>query len=299
MTPTIPSPLVPSVASDLERSIPTARIIDLYDRGFDIDVRKYFQGLKEVQIRRCPRTGYRFYYPYQLGGDGVFYEQLDRFDWYYMPWKWEHEAALTLLQEGQKVLEIGSGDNGFLEKLHRQGYEITGLELNEERVQDGKSRGLDIENQLIQDHARRHPATYDAVCAFQVLEHIDEVQSFLEAAITCLKPGGSLIVCVPNNEGFIKHNENVLNLPPHHMGLWDQHSLRNLESVFSLRTENILFQPVQKHHRRYFFTTALHRNWKIPERLAGWLSLLIPRPFARLSPPSYSGFAVLAHYKKI
>jgi ubiquinone/menaquinone biosynthesis C-methylase UbiE len=65
-------------------------------------------------------------------GDSKFYEQLEKFDWYYMPWKWEHEITLSYLDPKKRVLEIGCGTGSFVQKAADiSGAYIKGLELNE------------------------------------------------------------------------------------------------------------------------------------------------------------------------
>ena len=58
------------------------------------------------------------------------------------------------------------------------------------------------------------------------MEHIYEIKDVLEASVKALKKAGNLIICVPNNDSFIKNDEaNILNLPPHHTCLWTKESL--------------------------------------------------------------------------
>ena len=74
---------------------------------------------------------------------------------------------------------------------------------------------------MIEDHADQRPGHYDAVTSFQVLEHVTEPASFLRACVKALRPGGRLLLGVPNNDSFLGLLEdNWLNMPPHHMSLW-------------------------------------------------------------------------------
>ena len=47
--------------------------------------------------------------PPTLRGQSTFYEALQRYPWYYVPWKWEHEIAKSYLKDGDQVLEVGCG----------------------------------------------------------------------------------------------------------------------------------------------------------------------------------------------
>ena len=233
-----------------EREIQCSFIIENYRKQLDVDVTRLFRNLESIQIYRCLDTGFRFYYPFNINGDSAFYEALQKHSWYYMDWKWEHEAASALIHEGDKVLEIGCARGGFLERMQQKGIKCTGLELNESALKYGRSRGLEILNQSIQAHAKENSEQYDVVCSFQVLEHVASVKEFMQASIDALKPGGKLIASVPNNDSLIfRCNPDIaLNMPPHHMGLWDMNSLISLQKVFGTKLKRIEIEPLQSYH---------------------------------------------------
>lgn len=88
----ITSPLTLTNNISFVKSINKKQIIIAY-KGFGIDVSKYFRNINNISIYHCNDTGYRFYYPLDMSGDSKFYEFFQKFDWYYMPWKWEHEKG--------------------------------------------------------------------------------------------------------------------------------------------------------------------------------------------------------------
>ena len=141
-----------------------------YKRQLQIDVSKFFSKKESLNLFECVGTGYRFFYPFDTAGDGKFYEQLQSFDWYYMPWKWEHSETLKIIHQNHKVLEVGSGNNEFVKKLSTDGISATGLELNEHSVLKGKKDGLDIRGESIEKHVLENKDKFDIVCSFQVLE---------------------------------------------------------------------------------------------------------------------------------
>ncbi len=233
--------------------IPVDRLIKGYKKDLDIDVKRFFTDFNEIGIYECESTKYRFYYPININGDSEFYEELQKFDWYYMPWKWEHEIIKKNLSGTEKILEVGSGGLGFIENMHQDDYDVTGLELNKDSIEKGEKLNLRVLNETIQNHSLNNIEKYDIVCSFQVLEHISDVESFLKAQLSCLKKGGKLIISVPNNESFIKLDKNLfLNKPPHHMGLWDKRSLISLTKLFSLKIEKIRYEPLAKYHLTWY-----------------------------------------------
>ncbi|OGD32456.1 hypothetical protein A3C91_02350 [Candidatus Azambacteria bacterium RIFCSPHIGHO2_02_FULL_52_12] len=270
----IKSPLTGSDNVEKESEIRTDFLIKHYREQLGVDVRNYFKGIDTVGIYRCLDSGYRFYHPFNITGDGKFYEELQKNAWYYMDWKWEHGKALAMVRDAKTVLEVGCAQGEFLEKVHAQKIDCTGLELNAHAAGVGRKKGLHILEESIQDHARKNKERYDVVCSFQVAEHIAPIGEFLRASLDALKPGGKLIISVPNNDSIVfkSGNDMILNMPPHHMGLWDMHSLISLQRFFPVRIEDILLEPLQTYHKGYardIIQKKLHE--KLKKRSLAWL----------------------------
>ena len=128
------SPVTGKANVVLEEVISVDEIIERYKHTFDIDVSKYFPSIEKIEIYKCLDSNYRFYYPFNLSGDGEFYKHFQQYDWYYVPWKWEHETVKNLLKPKDHVLEIGCGFGSFIKKLETSGISCVGLELNEDAV---------------------------------------------------------------------------------------------------------------------------------------------------------------------
>jgi len=251
----VESPFVENLEAVLVKRIGTDKIVEEYQKRLKMDVSRFFTKVKEIQVYQCPKTGYAFFYPYQdVAGDGKFYQELQSFPWYYMPWKWEHDyVRKNVISKTDKLLEVGCGHASFLIQLAKEGFDVTGLELNPDSVAVAAKGGVTVHLKAVQDFAEESPVQYDVVCSFQVLEHIQDVKSFIAASLKLLKPGGTFIISVPNNESFIKHHTfDIMNMPPHHMGLWDQNSLTSLTEIFPIKLSSIAFEPLQDHHFKYY-----------------------------------------------
>ncbi len=221
----------------------------------------------KLEIWECKQTGYRFYYPFELSGDSDFYEFFQKFDWYYMPWKWEHDLSVQLIEKFKSVdvLEIGCARGAFLSELKSRfnNLRLYGLELNKEAASFALSTGLNVVDQLIETFSEFNSEKFDLVCSYQVLEHISNPKSFIENSLKCLRRGGKLIICVPNNNSFLKYEEDEpLNYPPHHMGLWSDISLVNLTKIFSVKLCSIHFEPVQDYHLDWYVRSILKKYLK-------------------------------------
>jgi 2-polyprenyl-3-methyl-5-hydroxy-6-metoxy-1,4-benzoquinol methylase len=177
----------------------THEILDRHNE-INLDVSSNFKELGKVYLFRCLDSGYRFYYPFSIFASSSFYSQIQAQNPHYYPKdKWEFSKAFTTLPNSGKLLEIGCGVGHFMQKAKRKGLECTGLELNPNAIHVARQNGLTVLNQDLKEHAIAHKEQYDVVCAFQVLEHITEVRSFVEHCLLCLKPRGILIFGVPNS----------------------------------------------------------------------------------------------------
>lgn len=271
----LPSPVTENSASTLVDSFNVKDIVKLYRDEFNVDVRRFFSGIDSVGLYECEKTKYRFYYPFSIAGDALFYEQLQKEHekqglTYYRGWAYDHQFAYENIASGQDVLDIGCGSGNFLERAREKTHFVYGIEFNDMAIQACLKKGIDVKKEAIEEHAKTAGGKYDVVCAFQVLEHISNVRSFLDGAIQVLKPGGKLIIGVPNNEPFYVTycKYNTLNLPPHHMGLWNKEAFLNLQTVFPLTFSGIAYQEpvpvlVDAYHRSKYFwdiKSAIHRH---------------------------------------
>ncbi len=96
------------------------------------------------------------------------------------------------------ILEIGCGTGFVLKGLSQfKNYNLTGGEIYLEGLKFARKRLNDVD--FIQLDASKMPFTdkYDAVGAFDVLEHIDDDELVIENVFKSLKDGGKFFLSVP------------------------------------------------------------------------------------------------------
>lgn len=282
------------------KDISTDWLKERYQKRYNVDISRFTKGLDSISQYECLDSGFLFFVPGGISGDDQFYQQLSSSKDYYIDWKWEHEAALPYLDKSHKILEIGCGKGGFLRKLTRDGFDISGTELNSKQYDLLAKEGLTIYPDLLSRHKTRN-ITYDDIVSFQVLEHIDNPRSFILDSLAMLRPGGKFIFCVPNNDSFIKDDPNlILNMPPHHMGLWTEDSIKAITKLFPLTLETILFEPLQPHHHMHYLKTR-SLKWfgdKFFRKLILAAILPIGLLYLRLFSSRIRGQSILAVYTK-
>lgn len=242
------SPLTSTTNVKIADEFDSDLIVKLYREGLQIDVSAYFETVQKVSLCECLDSGYRFYYPLSLEGKSDFYEKLSTSPIrYYLDWKWEYEVALSHIQANAKIVDVGCGDGTFLSLLkQRIPVECHGIEFNPDAIRRAKEKGITIHAKPLAEVTTLDNEGFDVATTFQVLEHIGNVKKFLSEKIGLVKNGGLIIIGVPYNNPYLyrKDKFHVLNLPPHHMGLWNEVSLKNLENYFPLKVEKIYIEPL-------------------------------------------------------
>ena len=117
------------------------------------------------------------------------------------------QAKVALLREYTapgRLVEIGPGPGGFAAEAKRQGFSVTGIEMDARACRHLRDvLGVEaIESDVPHVALRELAEPADAIVLWHVLEHLEEPVALLEAAAARLAPGGVLLIAVPNPEAF-------------------------------------------------------------------------------------------------
>jgi SAM-dependent methyltransferase len=97
----------------------------------------------------------------------------------------------SLVGPPARLLDAGAGRGRFVAAARTAGYDAFGIEPST-RGAPGYVERADIE------HARIEPGSLDVVTLWHVLEHLDDPGAALDRIGSWLRPGGGLLVGVPN-----------------------------------------------------------------------------------------------------
>lgn len=271
------SPLVDGASVETLWVRSGAQLTDAWRRSLQMDVADELESIEQIALHRCRSSGLEFFTPEDVAGSAAFYAQLQQREDYYQDNKWEFDAALADMRPGDRLLELGCGDGAFLDRAAHNGCDATGLEINADAVAAARSRGLQVEMTPLEQFARTHAGQYDVVAAFQVLEHVPTLRAVLDDMVALLKPGGRLLIAVPNQASFVlRVPGNVLDMPPHHLSRWRASTLRYLPEVLPLRVRRVVCEPLAPEHVIWWAQGIQHSvHWRLEDLTRPWLTSLL------------------------
>jgi 2-polyprenyl-3-methyl-5-hydroxy-6-metoxy-1,4-benzoquinol methylase len=95
------------------------------------------------------------------------------------------------------LLDMGSGTGAFAGYMKKAGWQVTGLEPDE----GARKVAYQEFGVVLSDTSSFYelaPAQFDVITLWHVLEHVHELQSYIQQLKKLLKPTGKLIIAVPN-----------------------------------------------------------------------------------------------------
>jgi len=105
--------------------------------------------------------------------------------------------------EGKKVLDIGCaggyGGNYLVER--GSPVSVTGLDISPRAVASARERYQHRNLRFVRGNGVALPfenESFDVVCAFEIIEHVDDYNLFLEEIQRVLRPDGRLLLSTPN-----------------------------------------------------------------------------------------------------
>ena len=137
----------------------------------------------------------------------------------------------------KSVLEIGSGVGLIGSYIRKQDDKINylGIEIDKESFEKSQTLKLNTINGdfNVMDKIEE---TFDVIMLWEVLEHLQDLKSFIELAYKRLNKGGKIILSVPNYDKIYNYPERekdavFQDLPPIHINFFNK---ENIVNVFEL-----------------------------------------------------------------
>lgn len=178
-----------------------------------------------------------------------------------------------------RILDIGFGNGLFLAAAQERGWEVRGIDSSKTNLEKAREKfGLELTQSGLENFET--PERFEAISFWDVIEHLPNPHSVLEKSSKLLKPGGLILIAVPNDHSFLA----ILSAMLYRMNL--RKPLRKiyfLEHVayYSLKTLTPLLAENGFARREFFHTSTdlakFNLSWRA--RLAAALVLLAGKIF--------------------
>lgn len=146
-------------------------------------------------------------------------QELDKFAQLASRW-WDPEGELKTLHQinplrlqyikdhaglnGKSVIDIGCGAGILTESMAKAGAKVTGIDLNDTLIDVAKlhlqDTGAEAEYLTIsaEEIAKQRPQQYDVVTCLEMLEHVPDPASVIQACASLVKPDGHVFFSTLN-----------------------------------------------------------------------------------------------------
>ena len=151
---------------------------------------------------------------------------------------------LARIPKGASVLELGYGDGLLTAALQQAGVEAELLEGSSilcRHARDRHGAALQVHHAMFETFTP--PSAYDAVLALHVLEHLEDPVVILRRIATWLKPGGTLVIVVPNRASIHRRVALRMGLIPELDDLSPRDHLVGHQRVYDLAAWSMMPPP--------------------------------------------------------
>ena len=162
---------------------------------------------------------------------------------------------LTLNGKPGLLLDIGAGTGDFLKLAKDNGWKVKGVEPNDGASNLAKQKNLEIDESI----EKLSGQTFDVVTLWHVLEHLPDLEIITQKIEALVKPGGTLIVAVPNFKSYdAKYYKNYWAAydTPRHLWHFSKAAMGNIfsSSLTLVKTKPMIFDS--------FYVSLLSEKYK-------------------------------------
>jgi SAM-dependent methyltransferase len=141
-----------------------------------------------------------------------------------------------------RLLDIGTADGHFLEVMRARGWDVAGVEPGGSRP-EGDNRQLDIRYGPFPEVATGlPPESFDVITAWAVFEHLHDPTAAFHECARLLRPGGRLVVEVPNLASPAARTPLKEDLP-RHLYFYEARTLRRFGEQAGLVMQRVHHTP--------------------------------------------------------
>lgn len=105
---------------------------------------------------------------------------------------------------GRKIIDVGCGGGILAESMARAGAEVTGIDMATDGLNVARLHALesgltlDYQQSTAESFAKLHPSSFELVTCMEMLEHVPDPASVIQACADLAAPGATLIFSTIN-----------------------------------------------------------------------------------------------------
>lgn len=103
------------------------------------------------------------------------------------------------------LMDVGCGNGDMLGYAKQLGWRTIGLEIDPTAVHAARAQGLNVLNGTY-ERLSEYRQSFDCIICSHVLEHVHNPQDMLMKLKTALKPGGTLLLSLPNATSVARYH---------------------------------------------------------------------------------------------
>ncbi|MDV3467611.1 methyltransferase domain-containing protein [Stenotrophomonas sp. C3(2023)] len=187
-------------------------------------------------------------------------------------------AAVRLLapRAGERILDLGCGDGVLSSELALSGAHVTGVDASPELVNAARARGIHAE--LMDGHALRFTAQFDAVFSNAALHWMRAPDRVLEGVRRALRPGGRFV-------GEFGGHGNVARIIAAVQAARAAHGHGSSPFAWYFPTAEAYADRLHQHGFTVELIETVQRPTPLPTGVAGWLRVFAAPLLEDLSQP--------------
>ena len=178
-------------------------------------------------------------------------------------------SLINRLSKGKDLLDVGAGTGHFLSVCKNDGWNIQGLEPDQDARDFAKSN-FSLELNPLTDLFKIEDNSKDVITMWHVLEHVYHLKRDIAELVRILKPDGSLIIAVPNmsSKDAKQYKEFWAAYDvPRHLYHFQKETIVNLMSQFNLSCKEILPMKFDS-----YYVSMLSEKYKNGKLVSGVLN---------------------------
>jgi 2-polyprenyl-6-hydroxyphenyl methylase/3-demethylubiquinone-9 3-methyltransferase len=165
---------------------------------------------------------------------------------YLVPFLLEILESLHIPQDRKRIFELGCGNGAVADVLTRHGYQLTGVDVSVQGVDQAQRRHphLSLQQGSAYDRLADTYGRFPVVISLEVVEHLYDPRAFARTLFNLVEPSGTAIVSTPYH-GYWKNLVMALTgrLDHHFTALWDHGHIK----FWSMATLRQLLQEAGFH----------------------------------------------------